>query len=823
MCFHFPLMPRIYMAIAQEDRFPIADILRQTPDIPANCQWALFLRNHDELTLEMVTDSERDYLWSTYASDPRARINLGIRRRLAPLMDNDRRKIELMKALLMSLPGTPVLYYGDEIGMGDNIYLGDRNGVRTPMQWSPDRNGGFSRCDPAKLFLPVIMDPVYGYESVNVEAQSRSLASLLNWTKRLISVRKSMRVFGRGTLTFVRPKNRAVLVYVRQYQNETILCVANMARSAQAAEIDLSPWRGRVPVEMLGRTRFPRIGELPYLLTLPPYGYFWFDLQEHVGGTQEISSPLPEFITLVLAADHATLLDPWSERAFERDVLPAFLATRRWFADKDVALRRARLHATIPVQSGNPVFFLALVDTETDRGASRYALPLTIDWHRIDKTSRPAASVIAAVRRGPREGTLLDATADTDFIRLLLRKLHAGENISAAGIRLAFHPTSVFQHKALAVVESVHPVNREQSNTTVIVDASYVVKLLRRVKPGIHPEEEIGRFLTDVAGYQNTPALLGAVELVQNGESSALAVVHQFVENQGDAWTVSNGYLDRFIDDQRVLTSESPADDTELQAYLLRMRTIGRRTAELHRALASHDGIPDFAPEPIAADDIAAWTGSLVTRARNALDALAERRPRLSAGNQELTDRLLANGEQLITEIEQLLPCELDSIKIRHHGDLHLGQMLIVKDDVFIIDFEGEPQRSVEERRRKASALRDVAGLIRSIDYSATAAIDRIGQVSAEELARLRPALDNWRDAAAEAFLTAYRETAAGHRLLPANADHAARLLRFFLLEKALYEVEYELANRPDWLHVPLAGALRILQGPVRENAKSDG
>src|SRR5499425_2800267 len=254
MAYHFPLMPRIYMAIAQEDRFPIVDILRQTPDIPANCQWALFLRNHDELTLEMVTDVERDYLWSTYATDPRARINLGIRRRLASLMDNDRRKIELMNSLLMSFPGTPIIYYGDEIGMGDNIYLGDRDGVRTPMQWTPDRNGGFSRCDPARLYSPTVMDPVYGYEAVNVEAQSRSLSSLLSWTKRLISVRKSSQVFGRGSLSFIRATNRAVLVYVRQYESEVVLCVANLSRSAQAAEIDLAPWRGRVPFELLGRT-----------------------------------------------------------------------------------------------------------------------------------------------------------------------------------------------------------------------------------------------------------------------------------------------------------------------------------------------------------------------------------------------------------------------------------------------------------------------------------------------------------------------------------------------------------------------------------------
>ena len=322
MAYHFPLMPRIYMAIAQEDRFPITDILRQTPDIPNSCQWALFLRNHDELTLEMVTDVERDYLWSTYANDPRARINVGIRRRLAPLMDNDRRKIELMNSLLLSFPGTPIIYYGDEIGMGDNIYLGDRNGVRTPMQWSPDRNGGFSRADPARLYAPTIMDPVYGYESVNVEAQSRSLSSLLSATKRLIAVRKSTLAFGRGTMTFIRPENRAVLCYVRQYQGEIILCVANLSRSAQATELDLSAFKDRIPLEMLGRTRFPPIGELPYMITLAPYGFYWFELQERDKSEPVTPRAVGEFETLVVPLG-ATWVSLARERGvFEHDVLP---------------------------------------------------------------------------------------------------------------------------------------------------------------------------------------------------------------------------------------------------------------------------------------------------------------------------------------------------------------------------------------------------------------------------------------------------------------------------------------------------------------------
>ena len=279
MAFHFPLMPRIFMAMRQESRTPIVEIMAQTPEIPESCQWAIFLRNHDELTLEMVTDAERDYMYYEYAKDPRMRINVGIRRRLAPLLDNGRKQIEMMNSLLLSMPGTPVIYYGDEIGMGDNIYLGDRNGVRTPMQWSNDRNAGFSRCDPARLYSPVIMDPVYGYEAVNVEAQERLQTSLLHWMQRFITVRKRHKAFGRGTLEFLHPENQRVLPYLRQYQDETILCVVNLSRYVQYAEIDMSKFAGWTPVELIGGAVFPTIGELPYLLTLGPHNFYWFELK----------------------------------------------------------------------------------------------------------------------------------------------------------------------------------------------------------------------------------------------------------------------------------------------------------------------------------------------------------------------------------------------------------------------------------------------------------------------------------------------------------------------------------------------------------------
>ncbi len=280
MAFHFPLMPRIFMAVRRESRFPISEILAQTPPIPANCQWGIFLRNHDELTLEMVTDDERDYMYAEYASDPRMKANVGIRRRLAPLLDNSRDQIELFTSLLLSLPGSPVLYYGDEIGMGDNIYLGDRDGVRTPMQWSPDRNAGFSTCDPARMYLPPIMDPVYGYQGLNVESEMRQSTSLLWWTKRMIEVRKRHPVFGLGTYEELWASNPSVLAYVREFGDDRVLCVANLSRFPQPAELDLSRFQGWTPVETTGNVRFPAIGELSYLLTLPGHGHYWFSLTD---------------------------------------------------------------------------------------------------------------------------------------------------------------------------------------------------------------------------------------------------------------------------------------------------------------------------------------------------------------------------------------------------------------------------------------------------------------------------------------------------------------------------------------------------------------
>ena len=806
MAYHFPLMPRIFMAIAQEDRFPITDILRQTPDIPANCQWALFLRNHDELTLEMVTDIERDYLWSTYATDPRARLNFGIRRRLAPLMDNDRRKIELMNSLLFSLPGTPIIYYGDEIGMGDNIYLGDRNGVRTPMQWTPDRNGGFSRCDPARLYAPPIMDPVYGYEAVNVEAQSRSLSSLLSWMKRMIVVRKSSKVFGHGSLTFIRPSNRAVIVYVREYQDEVLLCVANLSRSAQAAEIDLSPWRGRMPLEMIGRSEFPPIGDRPYVVTLAPYGFLWLRLCADLTPRIDVPTLVPEFETLVVTAGKPPLASARTRVIFERDVLPSFLARCRWFADKDGTVS-ARLKATIPFDGSG--IELAVVEGKGGRGRADYILPVAVKWTRFsDERENPRA--LAAARQGAREGTLVDVATDEGFIGALLDLMGRAETLTSDGLQIEFMPGMNFPPGPIALGGPVRAIATEQSNTTALVGNRFVVKLFRKIEPGINPEVEIGHFLTDVVAFPNAPPLLGAAELVEGDRRSTIAVVHAFVENQGEAWTVTSAYLDRFVEEQSLLATDDAQSD-ELTAYQRVTALIGRRLAQMQIALASRGDIEAFRPESVAAADTAAWIRSVVKRADRVHEALTKRRDALPEADRALADGVLAHADGLEKRLRQLLPEQVDAVKIRHHGDFHLGQVLMAKDDVYIIDFEGEPRRGIADRRRKAPAARDVAGLVRSIDYSATAALERARASAPDDTGKIERALAIWRERSAETFVAAYRETIADRGLWPGDLGAADGLLDFFLIEKVYYEIEYELSYRPDWLRVPLAGLLRIL------------
>src|SRR5215510_3688626 len=434
MAFHFPVMPRIFMALRMEDRHPITDIMAQTPEIPETSQWGLFLRNHDELTLEMVTSDERDYMYLAYSADPRMKINVGIRRRLAPLMENDRRRIELLNSFLFSFPGTPIIYYGDEIGMGDNIYLVDRNGVRTPMQWSPDRNAGFSRANPARLYSPVIMDPVYGYEAVNVEAQVSDASSLLHWMRNMIGLRKWFKVFGRGSIEFLHPQNRKVLAYLRRYGDDQILCVANLSRFAQAVELDLSSVAGLKPVEMLGYTDFPIIDRSPYRLTLNPYGFFWFELQR-LTEPVEIHSPAPvEDVETLSATTWRELFESGIGETLEKTILTRFLLAQRWFAGKGKKIEQVRIHDWTELrQTTSPAALTLLRVRYSDGDSETYFVPLSIATAGDVEPSMATTPerVLCRLHWNGALVLLCEGSADDEMWRVLVDMVQAGSTVSA--------------------------------------------------------------------------------------------------------------------------------------------------------------------------------------------------------------------------------------------------------------------------------------------------------------------------------------------------------------------------------------------------------
>jgi maltose alpha-D-glucosyltransferase/alpha-amylase len=732
----------------------------------------------------MVTSRERDYMYRQYAADKQARINLGIRRRLAPLLENDPDRIKLMNSLLLSMPGSPIIYYGDEIGMGDNIYLGDRNGVRTPMQWSPDRNAGFSRADPQRLYLPPIMDPVYGYEAVNVEAQARDPSSHLAWMKRMLATRASSKAFGRGRLDFLRPGNRKVLAYLRTYGDEAILCVANLARTAQPVELDLKRYKGRVPVEMLGRTAFPPIGELPYMLTLPAHAFYWFRLAADATPPDWHREMLVREETPVMV-----LFDGWTSffrdqvmpwrigmaeklrAALEGQILPRHIEAQRWYAAKGEPVKQATLADHAIWQEGAVGWLLGILEIQKEK----YFVPLAMAWEEEEEQVRAlAAGTVARIRQQANVGIMGDALADEAFCRHVVKAIGAGKTLPTAHGSLRFGATGAFGSLAsedLAAL-SIGPVRAQSSNTSVQIGERFFLKCCRRVRPGIHPELEIGRFLTEVARFPHCVPLAGAVEYAAKDggeEPSTLMLLQAYLPNQGDGWQYTLGFLQRYL--------ESAGTQEGLGAYLSLIQTLGVRTAELHAAFTTRSGDPAFDPEPLGAQDVQEWKARVKQEAEATFALLKK----------DVFDD--ARKKRILQKIEACAAPEGAALKTRHHGDYHLGQVLIANNDFVIIDFEGEPGRTLAESRRKRSPLRDVAGMLRSFSYARWSVSQKDDSVLVE-----------WEAQTRQAFLKAYGVDPDLHGLL-ALAE----------IEKLLYEMRYELANRPDWLHVPLRGALGLL------------
>jgi maltose alpha-D-glucosyltransferase/alpha-amylase len=836
MAFHFPLMPRIYMALRQEDRLPITDIMAQTPDIPENCQWALFLRNHDELTLEMVSDDERDYMYLAYSADPRMRINIGIRRRLAPLVDNNRRRIELLTSLLFSFPGTPVIYYGDEIGMGDNIYLGDRNGVRTPMQWNGDRNAGFSRAVPAKLYSPVVMDPVWGYEAVNVEAQQSDPSSLLSWMRNMIALRKLFRVFGRGKLTFLNPSNRKVLAYVRELGSERVLCVANLSRFAQPVELDLEPYAGMVPIEMLGYVEFPRIGKHPqqwYPLTLGPYGFLWLELQqplEDVGGKEQE----PE-IAINGPADWMGVLEGNGRRELEETILKEFLPRQRWFGGKARQIKGTKIQDWAVFNNGASAMVLVEIGYESG-DPETYLVPLGLTFGKAaeDLRDKYPAAALARLNSPDDDGLLHDAFFDDTASIALLNLISQSVSLPTRHGKIQGTPSSIFAELAGKPGTPLAPRrgSAEQSNTSILFGERLILKAFRKIAQGPNPDIEIGRYLTESAHFNNIAPFAGQIEYSREGpQPSALGMLQGLVANEGDGWQWTLEELDRYyevsapqpfpsdrVQDQhlsifQLSESEPPAIAREhLGLYLDAAGLLGLRTAEMHLALAQPTQDPAFMPEPLSADDIAILRERLMKHAGTAFDALKENLSRLPDTAVELAGLVLSRRRSVLSALRQLPGVEIHAQRTRIHGDYHLGQVLRAKGDFVILDFEGEPARSLEERREKQSPLKDVAGMLRSFSYAAFSALVKYTSRRPEELERLEPWARLWEQSASAAFLRSYRERVKGASVTPPERGNFERLLEAYLIDKSLYELVYELNNRPNWVRIPLSGILALLR-----------
>jgi maltose alpha-D-glucosyltransferase/alpha-amylase len=820
MSFHFPLMPRMFMALQMEDRFPIIDILDQTPPIPDNCQWAMFLRNHDELTLEMVTDEERDYMWRVYANDPTARINLGIRRRLAPLLANSRRKIELLNTMLFSMPGTPIIYYGDETGMGDNIYLGDRNGCRTPMQWSPDRNAGFSRANPQRLHLPVIIDPEYHYEAINVENQQKNLSSLLWWMRRVIAMRKNFKAFSRGTLEFLYPENAKILAFLRRYESEIVLVVVNLSRFAQPVQLDLSRFNGCVPVEVFSRNRFSPIKKSLYQLTLGPHSHYWFVLQAQTEARRVAKKRVVP--TLRASADLHAMLDDAMRVQLEKEILPDYIRSCRWFGAKARTLRHMRVHEKSAFGGEATAAQIWFVEVSYLDGPDEfYVLPVKLatgDAARAVLQNTPYA--VIARFDGDSDAIMFDGVWDSDFRESLCRLMLDRQYANGRNGRVVGTLSPQFSVDIDDIPKSI-VLGTEQSNSSMLFGNKFFLKLYRKLEDGVNPDVEVTRFLTERAGFQNVPAFAGAIEYRRDkSEPSVICLLQSAVAAEGDAWTRTldsvGRFYERMLGRKADLQKQTVAPGTRLDeivggVYAEQVRLLGQRTGELHLALASEPDDPVFAPEPFNALAQRSVYQSMRALVRRTTQLLGKKIDNLPEKFRDEAREVLGAEKVILEREKRLLDRKTNAAKIRIHGDYHLGQVLYTGKDFVILDFEGEPARPLSERKLKRSPLRDVAGMMRSFQYAAYSVLWQPAMRS-EDVPFLERWADLWYRQVSSVFLESYLRTTAGAVFIPQNSDDLQVMLEAYLLDKAVYEIGYELNNRPDWVVIPIRGIKHILK-----------
>ncbi len=830
MNFHYPLMPRMFLALRTEDSYPIVDIIEQTPITPPNCQWALFLRNHDELGLEMVTEEEKDYLFKAYANDTHTKFNVGIRRRLAPLMNNDRRKVELLHAILFSLPGTPVLYYGDEIGMGDNVYLGDRFGVRTPMQWNMNLNAGFSTANPQRLYLPIINDPVYRHESVNVATQDENPSSLLWWMKNVMAMRKRLNIFGQGDMKFIESSNAKVLSFVRTHERQRIVVVANLSQFSQASTLNLTDYKGCDVTEVFSQNRFMNVGEGQYNITIGPYGYFWFQVETPEKKSKaEASGELP-LIKTDISWDR--LLDNYNEvRTLERNVLPLFMKKCRWFGGKAKTISKVSIHKVIPLKVDRDNHFLTIIEVHYVQNLPElYFLPLTFapSDSILERVEYTVQSVVCRAEIQGKAGFIMDSSYDKVFRDFLFANMQRETTVKDEENGVLHFNSSVFTR-----IDRNQPIDSkilkaDQSNTAIIYNDRYFFKFYRKIEKEINPDLEIVRFLSENTSFRNSPRYAGSMEYHdQDDNIIVFGLLQERVENQGDAWAMSVDSVGRFyervmakaktlklpklVNNSTIRFEDAPDTIQEFigRGFYERMVRLGQRTAEMHLALTSDKSNPAFTPEYFTANYQRSLYSSLRKLVRDRFTLLEKSLSKLTPEVQEYAKKVLALEDNILECFGEVYQIKIKASKVRVHGDFHLGQVLFTGKDFVIIDFEGEPGFSFSERRLKKSPLKDVAGMMRSIHYAAFGKILLNENYRDRDLELLEAWAEQWQHYVSRFYLGAYMERMGMNTDLTQEDDV---LIRTFLLEKAIYELGYELNGRPDWTIIPLRGIFYIIK-----------
>lgn len=801
MNYHFPLMPRMYMSVKLEDRHPITDIFDQTPEIPENCQWATFLRNHDELTLEMVTEEERDFMNNAYAADERARINVGIRRRLAPLMDNDYNKIKLLNVLLMSLPGTPVLYYGDEIGMGDNIYLKDRDGVRTPMQWDNNLNAGFSEANPHSLYMPVIRDTEYSYEWINVKRQEANPNSLLNWTKKLLATRTEYKVFGRGTMTFLKPDNSHILAFVREYEQEKILVVINLSRHAQSTQLDLAEYASHSAHEVFGRSRFANIEEEPYQLSLSAHGYYWLKLEEidtSRDDRRNLESPS------ITSKDFSSL---FSNRANRRQltnkVLPAYLKNVSWMGSRGARLEYISIIDSRMQHSGPRNFGWLLLRLNYLEGMDELVqLPLSF-YPGEAQVEHEAKVALAAV--GDTTYTVVDGLYDPDYRKGLLHGLADFGGLPG----IVFSSMPALEEATDQAVELHH----NGTEYALLRSQDFNLKFYRRVGRKTVPDLEMKVWLNE-RNFQHSPQVTGSLHYQPNAKTNATLVIYEH-RGSDDEILSSNFVLDQIRQSAKSILGQlgkSEAVETPLNVSLLRkISSLGEMLAVFHGAMHQEQA-DNFTTEPLSLHYQRSVYAGLKSDVRATLDLLSGSLSLLDTDTTGMAEALLAQEETIHAKLKRIYRHKIEADKIRIHGDFTLEQVSILDDHLIVLNFDGDPDRPFSQRRLRRSPAKDLANLMRSISYASGLVLEELAPDLDDDTT---DQLDIWlrsvSDHLATDLLSAYRKAAGNSRLLPADEEDLNVLLDAFRVEKALQEIRYDLNYRMEQVKIPLRGLLELI------------